>query len=66
MSACSASVGVQLGGPAMYQAQRFNKMRIGTERLPKAEDIAVLVSRLNQARGFWLLVIFGIEIIKTI
>ncbi|MGB1291343.1 MAG: cobalamin biosynthesis protein CobD/CbiB [Pseudoalteromonas sp.] len=66
LSACSASVGVQLGGPAMYQAQRFNKMRIGTERLPKAEDIAVLVSRLNQARGFWLLVIFGIEIIKTI
>ncbi|OUS72531.1 cobalamin biosynthesis protein [Pseudoalteromonas sp. A601] len=66
LSACSASVAVQLGGPAMYQAQRFNKMRIGTDRLPKAEDIAVLVNRLNQARGFWLLVIFGIEIIKTI
>lgn len=66
LSACSASVAVQLGGPAMYQAQRFNKMRIGTDRLPKAEDIAVLISRLNQARGFWLLVIVGIEVLKAI
>ncbi|MBB1310030.1 MULTISPECIES: cobalamin biosynthesis protein [Pseudoalteromonas] len=65
LSCCSASVGVQLGGPAIYQDTRFDKMRIGTERLPQADDITVLINRLNQARGFWLLVIFGIEIIKT-
>ncbi|MCQ8877945.1 cobalamin biosynthesis protein [Pseudoalteromonas shioyasakiensis] len=66
LSACSASLAVQLGGPAIYQSQRFNKMRIGIDRLPKADDLAVLVSRFNQARGFWLLVIIAIEILKTI
>jgi adenosylcobinamide-phosphate synthase len=66
LSACSASVAVQLGGPAMYQGHRFNKMRIGTERLPQAEDIPVLLSRLSQARVFWLLIIIGIEVLKSI
>ena len=66
LSCCSASVGVQLGGPAIYQGQRFDKMRIGTERLPQADDIAVLLNRLNQARGFWLIVIVAIEILKVI
>lgn len=66
LSCCSASVGVQLGGPAIYQGTRFDKMRIGTERLPQAADIPILLNRLNQARVFWLLLIFGIEIIKTI
>lgn len=66
LSCCSASVGVQLGGPAIYQGQRFDKMRIGTERLPQADDIAVLLNRLNQARGFWLIVIIAIEILKVI
>ena len=66
LSCCSASIGVQLGGPAIYQGVRFDKMRIGTERLPKADDIPVLINRLNQARGFWLLIILGAEIVKTI
>ncbi|MEH6393693.1 cobalamin biosynthesis protein CobD/CbiB [Pseudoalteromonas sp.] len=66
LSCCSASIGVQLGGPAMYKGSRFDKMRIGTERLPQADDIPVLLNRLNQARGFWLLVIFGIELVKII
>lgn len=66
LSCCSASIGVQLGGPAMYQGIRFDKMRIGTERLPQADDIPVLLNRLNQARGFWLLVILGVELVKII
>ena len=66
LSVCSASIGVQLGGPAVYFGKRFNKMRIGTERLPKPEDVPVLINRLNQARAFWLLVIISIEILKLI
>ncbi|WP_372761727.1 cobalamin biosynthesis protein [Pseudoalteromonas sp.] len=66
LSCCAASLGVQLGGPAVYFAERFNKMRIGSDRLPVAEDIAVIINRLNQARGFWFLVILGIEILTSI
>ncbi|MBQ4858775.1 regulatory signaling modulator protein AmpE [Pseudoalteromonas sp. MMG007] len=66
LSACSASLGVQLGGPAVYFGERFNKMRISNERLPKAEDVPVIINRLNQARAFWLLVIISIEILKLI
>lgn len=66
LSACSASLGVQLGGPAVYFGARFNKMRIGTARLPIAEDVPVVINRLNQARVFWLLVIICIEILKII
>ncbi|WP_372810368.1 cobalamin biosynthesis protein CobD/CbiB [Pseudoalteromonas nigrifaciens] len=66
LSTCSASLGVQLGGPAVYFGERFNKMRIGTERLPIAEDVPVTINRLNQARVFWLLVVVCIEILKNI
>ncbi|MGO2562854.1 MAG: cobalamin biosynthesis protein, partial [Pseudoalteromonas nigrifaciens] len=66
LSTCSASLGVQLGGPAVYFGERFNKMRIGTERLPIAEDVPITINRLNQARVFWLLVVVCIEILKNI
>jgi adenosylcobinamide-phosphate synthase len=66
LSCFSASLGVQLGGPALYFGQRFNKMRIGTERLPTAEDIPITIKKINQARVLWLLVIFGIEISKNL
>ena len=66
LSTCSASIGVQLGGPAVYLGTRFNKMRIGTDRLPTPEDVPVIINRLNQARVFWLLVIASIEILKLI
>ena len=55
---------MQLGGPALYQGERFNKMRVGTDRLPDADDIPALVNRLNQAKAFWLLLIVGIEVIS--
>ena len=63
LSVSAASLGVQLGGPALYKGVRFNKMRVGTERLPSADDIPILISRLNQAKAFWLLFIICIEII---
>ncbi|GAA61513.1 adenosylcobinamide-phosphate synthase [Pseudoalteromonas sp. BSi20652] len=66
LSTCSASLGVQLGGPAVYLGTRFNKMRIGADRLPTPEDVPVIIYRLNQARVFWLLVIVSIEILKVI
>ncbi|MGX1112925.1 adenosylcobinamide-phosphate synthase [Pseudoalteromonas sp. MBR-15] len=62
LSVTSAALHVQLGGPALYQGERYNKMRVGTERLPTADDIPVLVNRLNQAKAFWLLSIVAIEI----
>ncbi|WP_404340838.1 cobalamin biosynthesis protein [Pseudoalteromonas mariniglutinosa] len=66
LSVCSASIGVQLGGPAVYHSQRFNKMRIGTDRLPNADDLPILINRLNQAKAFWLLLILFSEIIKSL
>jgi adenosylcobinamide-phosphate synthase len=62
LSVTSAALQVQLGGPALYQGERFNKMRVGTDRLPNAEDIPALVNRLNQAKAFWLLLIIAIEV----
>ena len=64
LSVTSAALQVQLGGPALYQGERFNKMRVGTDRLPDADDIPALVNRLDQAKAFWLLLIVGIEVIS--
>ena len=66
LSVCSASLGVQLGGPAIYNTQRFNKMRVGVERLPNADDLPQLLNTLNQTRFFWLLIIISVEIIKAV
>jgi len=62
LSVTSAALQVQLGGPALYQGERFNKMRVGTDRLPDADDLPALVNRLNQAKAFWLLLIIAIEV----
>ena len=66
LSVCSASLGVQLGGPAIYTTQRFNKMRVGVERLPNADDVPRLLNTLNQTRFFWFLIIISVEIIKAV
>ena len=66
LSVCSASLGVQLGGPGIYIEQRFNKMRVGVERLPSADDVPKLLNTLNQARFFWLLIIISVEIIMAV
>lgn len=66
LSVCSASLGVQLGGPAIYNTQRFNKMRVGVERLPNADDVPQLLNTLNQTRFFWLLIIISVEVIKAV
>ena len=63
LSACSASLGVQLGGPAFYFGMRFDKVRIGTDRLPTADDVPLIINKLNQARILWLLVIISIEVL---
>ena len=55
-----------LGGPAIYIKQRFNKMRVGVERLPTADDVPKLLNTLNQARFFWLLIIISVEIIRAV
>ncbi len=64
LSVTSAALQVQLGGPALYQGERYNKMRVGTDRLPNADDIPALVNRLNQAKAFWLLLIVAIEVVN--
>ena len=66
LSVCAASLGVQLGGPAIYFGRRFNKLRISTERLPEPEDVPVIINKLNQARVFWILIIVLIEIVMNI
>ncbi|MBQ4834676.1 cobalamin biosynthesis protein [Pseudoalteromonas sp. MMG010] len=62
LSCCSAVLGAQLGGPAIYFNQRYNKMRVGTQRLPQAQDILIVINTLNQAFILWLLVITAIKI----
>lgn len=66
LSAFSASLGVQLGGPAVYFGERFNKMRIGNERLPMPDDLPTIINRLNLVRIFWLLIIVAVEALKVI
>ncbi|MEM0516440.1 cobalamin biosynthesis protein [Pseudoalteromonas sp. YIC-827] len=57
LSVFSALLQVQLGGPAYYQGQRFERMRIGLYRQPEAEDIKAALSIIERINGLWLLVI---------
>lgn len=62
LSVYSASLAVQLGGPAVYQGTKYHKMRVGTDRLPTADDIPKVLTLIQQAKSFWLLTIVSIEL----
>lgn len=53
----AANLHTQLGGPCMYQAKRFNKMRIGSDRPPEPDDLIQLLTLLNRVRLFSALVL---------
>ncbi|MFC3031082.1 cobalamin biosynthesis protein [Pseudoalteromonas fenneropenaei] len=57
LSLFAASLNVQLGGPALYQGERFQKMRFGTERHPLSADIRETIRLLNYLRWFLLALI---------
>lgn len=66
LSVCSASLAIQLGGPAVYQKTKYHKMRVGTDRLPNVDDIAKSFILIQQAKSFWLLTIVSTELAFTL
>lgn len=63
LSAAASALAVQLGGPAIYQQQRFEKMRISLAPLPTPAHIPILLRTLEQINAVWLLVITLISVV---
>ncbi|MDK2595846.1 cobalamin biosynthesis protein CobD/CbiB [Pseudoalteromonas obscura] len=54
MALFSASLNVQLAGPRFYHDERFDNIRIGSDRQPTVEDMQHMLKLLNSMRWFWL------------
>ncbi|WP_164517500.1 cobalamin biosynthesis protein CobD/CbiB [Pseudoalteromonas rubra] len=50
----AASLNTQLAGPRFYQQQRFDNMRIGSDRPPEPETISLMLKLLATMRWFFL------------
>ncbi|MBQ4811893.1 cobalamin biosynthesis protein [Pseudoalteromonas luteoviolacea] len=50
----SANLNMQLAGPRFYHGQRFDNIRIGSDRQPTAEDIQHMLKLQATMRWFWL------------
>ncbi|MBS3799036.1 cobalamin biosynthesis protein [Pseudoalteromonas sp. BDTF-M6] len=59
LSVFSAALQIQLGGPAYYHGERFERMRIGLYRQPEADDIKAALKTTEMINGMWLLVIMA-------
>ena len=55
LSLFAANLNVQLGGPCIYHGEKFNKMRIGSERHPDPDDIETLLVLLKRIWVFSIL-----------
>ncbi|KZN67867.1 cobalamin biosynthesis protein CobD/CbiB [Pseudoalteromonas luteoviolacea] len=54
VSLFSANLNVQLAGPRFYHGQRFENIRIGSDRQPTVEDIQHMLKLQSTMRWFWL------------
>lgn len=67
MALFSANLNVQLAGPRFYNNERFDNIRIGSDRQPVVEDIQHMLKLLSSMRLFWLgltvLIWFAINLI---
>nr|WP_239032971.1 cobalamin biosynthesis protein [Pseudoalteromonas luteoviolacea] len=63
----SANLNVQLAGPRFYNNERFDNIRIGSDRQPEINDIQQMLKLLGSMRLFWLgltvLIWFAINLI---
>ncbi|MDK1288727.1 cobalamin biosynthesis protein CobD/CbiB [Pseudoalteromonas umbrosa] len=63
----SANLNVQLAGPRFYNNERFDNIRIGSDRQPEINDIQQMIKLLSSMRLFWLgltvLIWFAINLI---
>ncbi|MBQ4876135.1 cobalamin biosynthesis protein [Pseudoalteromonas luteoviolacea] len=63
----SANLNVQLAGPRFYNHERFDNIRIGSDRQPEINDIQQMIKLLGSIRLFWLgltvLIWFAINLI---
>ncbi|WP_105190603.1 cobalamin biosynthesis protein [Pseudoalteromonas sp. T1lg48] len=65
LSVFSATLQIQLGGPAYYHGERFERMRVGLYRQPEAGDIQAALRTLEVINGLWLLVIITVSLFFT-
>ncbi|AOT10140.1 cobalamin biosynthesis protein [Pseudoalteromonas luteoviolacea] len=54
MALFAANLHVQLAGPRFYISERFDNIRIGSDRQPELEDIQHMLKLLGSMRLFWL------------
>ncbi|TQF66936.1 cobalamin biosynthesis protein [Pseudoalteromonas luteoviolacea] len=50
----AANLNIQLAGPRFYHGQRFDNIRIGSDRQPQVEDIQQMLKLQATMRWFWL------------
>jgi len=50
----AASLNIQLAGPRFYHGQRFDNIRIGSDRQPQIDDITQMLKLQATMRWFWL------------
>lgn len=60
MAAGAGSLGVSLGGAAIYQGQREERPTLGCGPAPNADDIRRALAMVNRGVAFWLLVAFAL------
>ena len=58
MSAGAGSLGLALGGAAIYHGEREERTMLGEGRAPCGEDIARALTLLRRSTGLWLLACF--------
>ena len=58
MSAGAASLGLSLGGAAIYHGQREVRPQLGAGRPARGEDIRRVLTLLRRSTAIWLLVLF--------
>jgi len=60
MSAGAASLGLALGGAAIYHGQQEERPQLGAGRPPCGEDIRRVLTLLRRSTAIWLLVLFSV------
>lgn len=64
MSAGAGSLGVQLGGAAIYHGQEEIRPPLGAGPAPVADDLARAIRLIRRSLGLWLLVFFLIAFLR--
>lgn len=63
MASGAGALSVQLGGPAVYQGELYNKPLLGEGAAPQEADIARAISLVQRALILWLVTIFLLGVV---